>query len=501
MKSYHVNLGAGLDGLVVKEHDIPVPGPREVLIRVRACSLNFRELMILIRGFYPLPVRPDVVPVSDGAGEVVAVGAGVSRAKVGDRVVGAVFPYWIDGSYTRDAAAQLGGSLNGMLTEYALLPEEGVVHIPGHLSFEQAATLPCAGVTAWNALTGGRILLAGDTVLTLGSGGVSLFTLQFAKLFGTRVIATTSSEEKAERLKALGADAVINYRTTPDWHVAVRELTAGQGVDHVVEVGGPGTIVQSIKSTRVSGEVAMVAGSRLIGRYRYAEYRLGGPGHAAEHRDRQPRPVSQNEPRDRRKRPEAGHRPRVSVRGGKGCLPILSRGAALREGDHQSAVRADRLDSHKTRSRNADTRSKSTMSTEHTKEIIRRYRAAHTTNELDQLDEIVAADLITHNLLPGLPPGLAGGKMAHTLTLASFPDYSVITEGDLIAEGDKVVERWTCGGTFTGAPYFGTPATGKRFCVTGISIYRIAQGKIVEHWAEADFLGAAQQLGTLPSMS
>jgi NADPH:quinone reductase-like Zn-dependent oxidoreductase len=258
MKSYHVNLGAGLDGLMVKEHDIPVPGPREVLIRVRACSLNFRELMILIRGFYPLPVRPDVVPVSDGAGEVVAVGAGVSRAKVGDRVVGAVFPYWIDGSYTRDAAAQLGGSLNGMLTEYALLPEEGVVHIPGHLSFEQAATLPCAGVTAWNALTGGRILLAGDTVLTLGSGGVSLFTLQFAKLFGTRVIATTSSEEKAERLKALGADAVINYRTTPDWHVAVRELTAGQGVDHVVEVGGPGTIVQSIKSTRVSGEVAMV---------------------------------------------------------------------------------------------------------------------------------------------------------------------------------------------------------------------------------------------------
>jgi NADPH:quinone reductase-like Zn-dependent oxidoreductase len=258
MKSYHVNLGAGLDGLVLKEHDIPVPGSREVLIRVRACSLNFRELMILIRGFYPLPVRPDVVPVSDGAGEVVAVGAGVSRAKVGDRVAGAVFPYWIDGSYTREAAAQLGGSLDGMLTEYALLPEEGIAHIPGHLSFEQAATLPCAGVTAWNALTGGRILLAGDTVLTLGSGGVSLFTLQFAKLFGTRVIATTSSEEKAERLKALGADAVINYRTTPDWHVAVRELTAGQGVDHVVEVGGPGTIVQSIKSTRVSGEVAMV---------------------------------------------------------------------------------------------------------------------------------------------------------------------------------------------------------------------------------------------------
>jgi NADPH:quinone reductase-like Zn-dependent oxidoreductase len=164
----------------------------------------------------------------------------------------------MDGPYTRDAADQLGGSLDGMLTEYALLPEEGVVHIPDHLSFEEAAALPCAGVTAWNALTGGQPLQAGDTVLTLGSGGVSLFALQFAKLFGTRVIVTTSSEEKAERLKALGADAVVNYRATPDWHIAVREITDGRGVDHVVEVGGPGTIVQSIKSTRVSGEVALI---------------------------------------------------------------------------------------------------------------------------------------------------------------------------------------------------------------------------------------------------
>src|SRR6266568_6880105 len=211
MKSYHVNLGAGLDGLVMKEHDILVPGPREVLVRVQACSLSFRELMILVLGFYPLPVRPDVVPVSDGAGEVIAVGEGVTRIKVGDRVAGVVFPYWIDGPYTRDFVPQLGGSLDGMLTEYALLPEEGVVHIPKHLSFEEAAALPCAAVTAWNALTGGLPLLAGDIVLTLGSGGVSLFALQFAKLFGTCVIATTSSEEKAERLKALGTDAVVNY--------------------------------------------------------------------------------------------------------------------------------------------------------------------------------------------------------------------------------------------------------------------------------------------------
>src|SRR4051812_44514570 len=177
MKSYHVNISAGLDGMVMKEHDMLVPGPREVLVRVRACSLSFRELMILFLGFYPLPVRPDVIPVSDGAGEVVAVGLSVTRVKVGDRVAGTVFPYWLDGPYTRDTAAQLGGSLDGMLTEYALLPEEGVVPIPEHLSFEESAALPCAAVTAWNALTGGLPLLAGDTVLTLGSGGVSLFAL------------------------------------------------------------------------------------------------------------------------------------------------------------------------------------------------------------------------------------------------------------------------------------------------------------------------------------
>ncbi|MEP7188889.1 MAG: NAD(P)-dependent alcohol dehydrogenase [Roseiflexaceae bacterium] len=258
MKSYHVNLGAGLDGLLVKEHDIPVPGSREVLVRVRASSLNFRELMILILGSYPLPIRPDVIPVSDGVGEVVAVGTGVSRVGVGDRVAGAVFPYWIDGPFEWNTAAQLGGSLDGMLTEYACLPEEGVVHIPDHLSFEEAAALPCAAVTAWNALTGGRMLQAGDTILTLGSGAVSLFALQFAKLFGTRVIATTSSEEKGERLKALGADAVINYHTTPDWHMAVRDLTGGRGVDQVVEVGGSGTIMQSIKSTRFEGQIALI---------------------------------------------------------------------------------------------------------------------------------------------------------------------------------------------------------------------------------------------------
>ncbi|HLZ63121.1 MAG TPA: NAD(P)-dependent alcohol dehydrogenase [Ktedonosporobacter sp.] len=257
MKSYHVNKGAGLAGLTVREHDVPVPGPREVLVRMRANSLNARELMVM-QGTYPWPILPDVIPVSDGAGEVVAVGEGVTRARVGDRVASSILPYWTEGPFKWEYSKQLGGSMNGMLTEYAVLPEEGIVHIPDHLSFEEAATLPVAGVTAWNALTWGRPLQAGDSVLTLGSGGVSLFALQFAKLFGARVIATTSSDDKAERLRALGADDVINYRTTPDWHVAVRELTGGQGVDRVIEVGGPGTLEQSVKSTAVSGHISMI---------------------------------------------------------------------------------------------------------------------------------------------------------------------------------------------------------------------------------------------------
>jgi len=257
MKSYHVNLGAGLSGLTLKDHAIPVPGPREVLIRVKASSLNYREIMIL-KGFYPLPVRPDVIPLCDGAGEVMAIGDVVTRVKVGDRVMAQVFPEWLDGPFALDYAAQLGGSMNGMLTEYAVLPENAVLQIPPHLSYLEAATLPCAGLTAWNALSGGRGLVAGQTVLTLGSGGVSLFALQLAKAAGARVIATTSGEEKAAKLKALGADEVINYVTQPDWHLAVRELTGGQGVDHVVEVGGAGTAEKSIRSACMEGEVAMI---------------------------------------------------------------------------------------------------------------------------------------------------------------------------------------------------------------------------------------------------
>ena len=237
MKSYHVQYGDGLESLTVKEHPIPQPGPEEVLLRIHANSLSYRDLMIF-KGSYPLPVKPDVVAVSDGAGEVVATGANVTRAKPGDRVAVQMFPYWTDGPFALEHAAQIGGSLDGLLTEYAIVSEEAVVHIPAHLSYEEAATLPCAALTAWNALTGGKALQAGQTVLTLGSGGVSLFAIQFAKMMGAFVIATTSSEEKAQRLKALGADEVINYRTRPDWHDRVRELSNGRGVDQIVEVTG-----------------------------------------------------------------------------------------------------------------------------------------------------------------------------------------------------------------------------------------------------------------------
>ena len=259
MRSYHVNSGAGIAGLALREHGMPSPGQGEVLVRVQATSLNFRELMIL-RGNYPLPIKPDVIPVSDGAGEVVSIGVGVTRTKPGDRVAATLFPGWIDGPFSFEVAAQIGGSLDGMLTEFALLSEEAIVQIPDHLSFEEAATLPCAGVTAWNALTGGSPPLAGQTVLTLGSGGVSLFALSFAKSLGMRVIATTSNEEKAARLRALGADEVINYRAIPDWHSAARKLTGGRGVDHVIEVGGPGTMENSFKSAAVQGQVSWVGG-------------------------------------------------------------------------------------------------------------------------------------------------------------------------------------------------------------------------------------------------
>jgi len=256
MKSYHVQYGGGLEGLSVKQHPIPTAGKHEVLIRIHANSLSYRDINIL-NGNYPLPIKPDVIAVSDGAGEVVAIGDSVTRTKPGDRVAVQMFPLWLDGPFAWEYASQIGGSLDGMLTEFAVVHEDAIVPVPDHLSYEEAATLPCAALTAWNALTGGKPLQAGQTVLTLGSGSVSLFAIQFAKLFGARVIVTTSSNAKAKRLKELGADDVINYRENPEWYKVVRELTNGHGVDQVVEVAGS-TMEQSILSCAVEGQVNFI---------------------------------------------------------------------------------------------------------------------------------------------------------------------------------------------------------------------------------------------------
>jgi NADPH:quinone reductase-like Zn-dependent oxidoreductase len=259
VRSYHVNSGDGIDGLALRTHEPRSPGPGEVAVAVRAVSLGFRELMVL-RGSYVLPVKPDVIPVSDGAGQVVAVGPGVRRVRPGDRVTATLFPQWLDGPLRPQHLPQLGGSLDGLLTELAVLPEQALVPIPGHLSYAEAATLPCAAVTAWNALTGdGAGVGPGHTVLTTGSGGVSLFAVQLAKLLGATVIATTGRAGKERRLRDLGADEVVNYRAEPDWPAAVRAVTGGRGVDRVVDTAG--TLDESLRSLAVSGHLALV-GSR-----------------------------------------------------------------------------------------------------------------------------------------------------------------------------------------------------------------------------------------------
>ena len=244
-------------GPVLGERDVPEPGPGEVLVRMRGWSVNFRDLMIA-GGQYPKPLKPDVLALSDGAGEVVALGSDVTRWAVGDRVAATYFPRWLSGPGTPEVTADdLGGTLDGVLAEYLTFTEDALVSVPAHLDFAEAATLPSAGITAWRAVVADGGLVPGQTVLTLGSGGVSTFALQFAALGGARVIATSGSDEKLERLTALGAADTINYRTTPEWGAEVVSRTAG-GVDHVVDVGGAGTIGQSIAAARMGGQVSVV---------------------------------------------------------------------------------------------------------------------------------------------------------------------------------------------------------------------------------------------------
>jgi alcohol dehydrogenase len=259
VKAVRLITRGSLDGLEMRDVADPTPGDRDVLIRIRAASINFRDLL-LVNGHYPVCYEGEMTPLTDGAGEVVAVGAGVSRIRVGDRVTVNNLTRWVAGPLRLDVMSSQPGILSdGMLASMIAVEEDGVVVLPDSLSFEEAAALPCAGVTAWSALTdGGRPLRAGQTVLVLGTGGVSLLGLQFAKAIGLRVIATTSSQEKADKLKAFGADHVVNYKDTPDWQEAVRALTNGRGVDRVLEVGGPGTIERSIASLAYGGHVSLI---------------------------------------------------------------------------------------------------------------------------------------------------------------------------------------------------------------------------------------------------
>ncbi len=257
MQTYIIERAGDPDGLAVLERETPRVGPTDIRVRVRAASLNKRDLFIL-QGTYPLPARPGVVPLSDGAGEVVAVGKQVTRWRIGDRVAGHYFARWKSGPIDFDVFDQLGCALDGMLGEYAVLDQEWAVRVPAHLSWEEAATLPCAGVTAWNCINGPVPVTAGQTVLTLGSGGVSTFAMQFAKAAGARVIATTSTPEKAQRLKALGADVVINYAEQPEWGKVVREANGARGVDLVVETFGADTIEQSVRAVGLHGQIMLL---------------------------------------------------------------------------------------------------------------------------------------------------------------------------------------------------------------------------------------------------
>jgi NADPH:quinone reductase-like Zn-dependent oxidoreductase len=266
MKAIELQNTFGIDSLTFVDRPQPRPEAGQVLLRMRACSLNYRDLLV-VKGLYNPKIRLPLIPLSDGVGQVVELGPGVTRVKTGDRVAGIFMQKWLAGNLTEDKArSALGGgnrsagsaASDGVLAEYIVLHEEGVVHVPEHLTDEEAATLPCAGVTAWHALVRAGGLKAGDAVLTQGTGGVSIFALQFARLHGARVIATSSSDAKLERVRQLGASDGINYKTTPEWDRPVRELTGGVGVDQVVEVGGAGNLGKSLKAVRMGGRVNLI---------------------------------------------------------------------------------------------------------------------------------------------------------------------------------------------------------------------------------------------------
>ncbi len=256
MRAWEVN-ATGVDALTLADRDLPEPGLGQVRVKMNANSINYRDLTTIedpvSRGL-PFPT----VPNSDGAGVISAVGDG-ARWSVGDRVTSCFFEDWTAGEISAAAmASALGGARQGVLAEEVILPDHGVIATPAHLSDTEAATLPCAALTAWHALTLPRPVMAGETVLLLGTGGVSVFAQQFCAVMGAKTIVTSSSDEKLDRMKALGANQTINYRDTPDWDGAVLEMTGGVGVDRVVEVGGPGTFDKSVNAVRVGGLVGLI---------------------------------------------------------------------------------------------------------------------------------------------------------------------------------------------------------------------------------------------------
>jgi NADPH:quinone reductase-like Zn-dependent oxidoreductase len=258
MRAFEIQKTFGLDSLVLAERPDPEPGTRQVLVGMRAVSLNYRDLLMVLGQYYPKQPLP-LIPLSDGVGEVLKVGDGVTRVKPGQRVSPIFCQKWIAGPPTRTKLlSALGGPLDGTLVEQMILDEEGVVPVPAHLSDEEAATLPCAAVTAWSALVEQGGLRAGDTLTVLGTGGVSVFALQLAKIVGARVIVTSSSDAKLERARSLGADELVNYKTTPDWDRKVKDLTGGVGADHVLEVGGGGTFPRSVRAVRAGGTISLI---------------------------------------------------------------------------------------------------------------------------------------------------------------------------------------------------------------------------------------------------
>ena len=258
MQAYEIISDSGVDALALNQRQVPEPGAYEILVDIRASSINYRDLST-IEDPVPRGIAYPRIPNSDGAGEVIDTGPGVTRFKPGDRVAGCFFQNWNDGRISAAAmASAMGGPIDGVLAEQVILKQDGAVHIPEHMSFEEASTLPCAGLTAWNCLLEQGGLKAGNTALFLGTGGVSIMGLQIAKMIGARAIITSSSDEKLQRARALGADELINYRQVPDWHNRVMELTDGVGVDVTIETGGGGTLEKTIEATRVGGTISLI---------------------------------------------------------------------------------------------------------------------------------------------------------------------------------------------------------------------------------------------------